>query len=134
AVPDKTMTAMHRVPQFTSLLLILLPPVLGTLSTLRGAEIVLKNGDRVTGAIVAKDGDVLTVESAHFGTITMPWAEVASVTSDESLHVVLAGDETVVASLQTEDDRLQLVGESTSRSVALGDIVALRDEQRQAEY
>ena len=35
-------------------------------------QITLKNGDRVTGTIVKKDGATLTINSAHFGTVTLP--------------------------------------------------------------
>jgi hypothetical protein len=33
-------------------------------------QITMKDGDRVTGAIVKKDGDSLTVKSKNFGTVT----------------------------------------------------------------
>ena len=36
-------------------------------------QITFKNGDRVTGAIVKKDGATLTFKSALMGQITVPW-------------------------------------------------------------
>ena len=42
-------------------------------------QVVMKNGDRVTGAIVKKDGATLTIASALFGTIIMPWEQVESI-------------------------------------------------------
>jgi len=33
-------------------------------------QIVLKNGDRVTGSIVKKDGKTLTIKTEHFGVVT----------------------------------------------------------------
>jgi hypothetical protein len=34
-------------------------------------QIVLKDGDRITGAIVKKDGEKLTIESKNFGVVTL---------------------------------------------------------------
>ena len=36
-------------------------------------QISLKNGDRVTGAVIKKDGDKLTFKSEVFGEVTVPW-------------------------------------------------------------
>ena len=35
----------------------------------RADQITLKNGDRVTGSIVKKDGATLSIASVHFGTV-----------------------------------------------------------------
>ena len=97
-------------------------------------HVVLKNGDRVTGTIIKKDGDTLTMDSAHFGTITMPWAEVESVTSDTPLHVVLPGDKTVRATLATDEEQIQVKGSDEAETVAPDEIVAIRNDAEQAAY
>ena len=61
--------------------------ILFTCGYLAADQVTLKNGDRVTGSIVKKDAATLTLNSAHFGTITMPWAEVDSLQSDGTLYV-----------------------------------------------
>ena len=53
-------------------------------------QIVMKNGDRVTGSIVKKTDDKVTVKSAHFGTIELPWKEIESIKTDGPLVVVLS--------------------------------------------
>jgi putative salt-induced outer membrane protein YdiY len=97
-------------------------------------QVVLKNGDRVTGSIVKKDGNTLTVNSAHFGEITMPWDEVASVTADTPLTVVLPGDQTVQATLQTRTGQIEVAVPGAPRTIAPADIVALRNDAEQAAY
>lgn len=97
-------------------------------------QIVLKNGDRVTGAIVKKVGDAVTVDSAHFGTITLPWSEVESVMADAPLNVVLQGDRMVRATLQTQADQIQVAAPGGPLNVAPADIVALRNDAEQTEY
>src|SRR5271169_4757484 len=39
-------------------------------------QVTLKNGDRVTGSIVKKDGNNLTVKSDLMGVVTIPWDQI----------------------------------------------------------
>ena len=36
-------------------------------------QVVLKNGDTITGAIVKKDSGKLTIKSEFLGEVSMPW-------------------------------------------------------------
>jgi putative salt-induced outer membrane protein YdiY len=54
-------------------------------------QITLKNGDRVTGSIVKKEGKNLTIKSDLMGTVTVPWADVTDIQAGETLNVVLSG-------------------------------------------
>ena len=54
-------------------------------------QITLKNGDRVTGAIVKKDGKDLTVKTDLMGVVTIPWDQVTDIKTNEALNVVLTG-------------------------------------------
>jgi hypothetical protein len=47
-------------------------------------QVVLTNGDIVTGSIVKKDGGKLTIKS-EFLAISLPWAAVKSIRSDSDL-------------------------------------------------
>src|SRR5579872_4607348 len=71
-------------------------------------QITMKDGDRITGAIVKKDGDSVTIKSKNFGTVTLKWADVAAVKSDQPLNVTLAGGKTVKANIETQAGRIQL--------------------------
>jgi hypothetical protein len=97
-------------------------------------QITLKNGDRVTGSIVKMDGGNLTVRSAHFGTITMPWAEVESVTTDEPLHAELANGQILEGTLELQGGSAEVATASGSRSAEVSELVALRDNATQQDY
>jgi hypothetical protein len=56
-----------------------------------GDQITLKNGDRVTGSIVKKEGKNLTIKTDLMGTVTVPWDQVADLKTAETLNVVLSG-------------------------------------------
>ena len=77
---------------------------------LRADQIVMKNGDRVTGGIVKKDAKTLTIKTEHFGVVTLPWEQVTSVTADKPLHVTLTGGQTVQGSLATTGDWFAVAG------------------------
>ena len=100
------------------------------LSALGADVIVLKNGDRVTGSVVKKDAATLTFKSAHFGTITLPWDQVESITTESLLHVELADGQNVQSRLSTANGRVQ-VG---TQSVAPADVKVLRDDNEQAAF
>ncbi len=96
--------------------------------------IVLKDGDRITGAILKKDGDLVTVDSKNFGKVTFKWVDVESVKSDEPLNVVLSGDRTVKGPVTTEDGKVIVNAPGTPQTVMPSDIVALRNAAEQRTY
>ena len=50
-------------------------------------QVTLSNGDRITGKIVKKDGDKITVKSDLMGEVTVAWSAVTSLKSEEPLTV-----------------------------------------------
>jgi hypothetical protein len=94
-------------------------------------QITFKNGDRVTGAIVKKDGATLTFKSALMGQITVPWDQVSEIKSDAPLNVVLP-TETIQVTVATVDGKLELPGEQ--QAVPLKDVVGIRNADEQHNY
>ena len=84
-----------------------LVPVL--LCTAWADQITLKNGDRVTGSIVKKDGGKITIKTDHFGTITTDWDQVQSVTAEKPVTVVLQDGRTVQGTVATSGANLEVV-------------------------
>ena len=41
------------------------------LSTASADQIVFKDGDRITGEVIKKDADKVTIKSKHFGEVTL---------------------------------------------------------------
>ena len=94
----------------------------------------MKDGDRITGAIVKKDGDSVTIKSKNFGTVTLKWADVATVKSDQPLNVTLAGGKTVKANIETQGDRIQVAAPGAPQAVDPKDVVTLRDDAEEKTY
>ena len=97
-------------------------------------QIVLKDGDRITGQIVKKDGQTVTMQSKNFGAVTLKWDDIATVRTDQPLNVVLPGDRTVKANIQTQNGRIEVTAPGGPQTVAPNEIVALRNDAEQRVY
>jgi len=111
-------------------LLLLLPLAFA----LHADQVVLKNGDTITGSIVKKDGDKLTLKSEFLGEVTMPWTAVQSVRSDEPLTVELPNNERVLGKLTTTGETLQVATPAATRSVPLAQVGAVRNPAEQRTW
>lgn len=97
-------------------------------------QVVLSNGDTITGAIVKKDGAKLTIKSEFLGEVSMPWSAVKSIRSDAELTVVLPGGETVKGKISTSGDALQVAAPSGAKSAPLTAVTAVRDAAEEHAY
>jgi len=93
-------------------------------------QVVLKNGDTLTGSVIQKDGAKLTLRSELLGEVSIPWSAVKSLKSDQDLVVVLPGGESVKGKISTNGDNLEVA----SKSAPLAGISAIRDEAEQKKW
>ena len=57
--------------------------------TAQADEILMKNGDKISGTVVNKSGDTLEVKTAYADKIIIKWSEVETLSSDKPLAVIL---------------------------------------------
>jgi putative salt-induced outer membrane protein YdiY len=93
-------------------------------------QVVLKNGDTLTGSVIQKDGAKLTLKSELLGEISIPWSAVKSLKSDQELMVVLPGGEAVKGKITTSGDNLEVA----AKSAPLAGITAIRDDAEQKKW
>src|SRR5689334_25072349 len=94
--------------------------LLGALFVLASAsadQLTLKNGERVTGAIVKKADKSITIKSDAFGVITAPWDQVVSITADKPLTVVLKDGKSVSGTLATTGGKVEVATADTKVAV-----------------
>lgn len=96
-------------------------------------QVILKNGDRVNGNIIKKDGKNLTIKTDQFGAITTPWDQVQSVTTDKPVTVVLQDGRTAQGALSTAAGKLEIAAQPTI-SVAFTDVTTIRNPDEQRAY
>jgi putative salt-induced outer membrane protein YdiY len=97
-------------------------------------QVVLTNGDIITGAIVKKDGGKLTIKSEFLGEVTMPWSAVKSIRSDADLSVVLPSGETVKGKITSSGDQLQVVAGAETKAAPLTGVAAVRNDAEQHNF
>lgn len=97
-------------------------------------QVTLKNGDRVTGKILKKDGTTLTFKSDVFGDIAIPWEKVEQVASNELVTVVMPDGKSVLGKLATQDNRLEVTTPTSRESVTFASVSAIRNADEQRAY
>jgi putative salt-induced outer membrane protein YdiY len=98
-------------------------------------QVVLKNGDRLTGTITKSDDKTLLIKTEFAGDVTVQWPAVQEVSSTQPLHVALSNGKTVVGPVATGDGNLAVTTTASGTvSVAKGDVTALRSDAEQTAY
>jgi len=109
--------------------------VLAFCSSLFADQVVLKNGDRLTGTITKSDDKTLLIKTEFAGDVTVQWPAVQEVTSTQPLHVTTANGKTVAGPVTTADGSLAVATTTSGTvSVAKGDVTALRSDAEQTAY
>jgi putative salt-induced outer membrane protein YdiY len=97
-------------------------------------QIVLKNGDRLTGSIAKSDGKQLVIKTDYVGDVTVKFDAVQSMTSAGDLNVTMGG-KTVVGPVTTNGDNV-VVATKTAGPVEApkSSVTLVRNPAEQAAY
>ena len=120
---------MQKALMTVLLMVILAPAVLAD-------QITLKNGDRLTGTIIAADAKTLVLKTEYADAVTIKWDFVQQIESAQPLYVGTKGGQVIVGPVTTSDGKLAVnTKESGSVTVAKADVTSLRnaDEEKKAE-
>ncbi len=109
---------------------------LAAVSIIFGADqVTMKNGDRLTGAVVKKDAKNLVFKSDIAGPVTIPWEQVVSLVADTPVNVAIAGGETVLGTVSTNADKsLEIKSGGAAKTVLPEQVATIRDTAEQAAY
>jgi putative salt-induced outer membrane protein YdiY len=104
-------------------------------STVLADQVVLKNGDRLTGTIAKSDDKTLLIKTEFAGDVTVQWPAVQEINSTQPLHVTMANGKTVAGPVKTTDGSLEVTtATSGTVTVAKADVTALRNDAEQTTY
>jgi putative salt-induced outer membrane protein YdiY len=104
-------------------------------SSLFADQIVLKNGDRLSGAIIKSDAKNLVIKTDYAGEVTVDWSAVQDMNSTKSLHVGLKSGQTVVGPLAVKEGKLEVTTKDFGILKTPADsIVVIRDDADQLAY
>ena len=93
-------------------------------------QVILDNGDRITGKVSQKVGDSVTVTSDLMGPVTIKWAHVKSIATDDPVTVILSGGKAVQGKLTTSGDQVQVDGQTAP----LPTVTTVRNAAEEAKY
>ena len=98
-------------------------------------QIVLKNGDRLTGTIVRSDGKTILFKSDLAGEVTVSLDNVDSVTADKPLYVTMADGRTVSGLVTAKNSQFEIKpNRGAAVVVERSAIAVVRSEAEQRAY
>ena len=100
----------------------------------RADQVILTNGDRLTGTILELDAENLRQKTEMLGVVTIPRQAIASLSSDRRLAVTLPDGRVITATVTPRDGQVDLQAEAGHLTVPLQDIQAVRTPENQAKY
>lgn len=98
-------------------------------------QIVMKNGDRLTGVIVKGDDSSVIIESEYAGVLKVKADAIAEITSAQRLHLTLKDGKTVGGRLVIRDARVEVEPESGAKvSFERSAVGVIRSKAEQDAY
>jgi putative salt-induced outer membrane protein YdiY len=97
-------------------------------------QVILKNGDRLSGTIVKTDDDKLEMKSEFAGDVKLPWSAVGAIVSAEPLHIALKNGQTIVGVVTTKDGKFEVAAATGSVEAPKAEVVAVRNNAEQDVY
>lgn len=98
-------------------------------------QITLKNGDRLTGAIVKSDAKTLVLKTDYAGDLNIQWDVVTSIVSAQTLHLGLKDGQTIVGTVNTSDGKFEVSTKDTGAvTSSKDDVTTVRNDAEQKAY
>lgn len=97
-------------------------------------QLVLSNGDRLTGTITKMDDKGLVLKTDYADDITIQWKAVQEINSAQALHVATKDGKTVAGPVTTADGNFVVATSGGSVNVPRDSVTALRNDKEQAAY
>ncbi|MCW5982371.1 MAG: DUF481 domain-containing protein [Bryobacteraceae bacterium] len=102
---------------------------------LQADQVVLSNGDRISGAILDTTKDKITVKTEFLGEVTIDRKGIVSITADQPLIVTLESGEKVEGVVTTEGSQVRVRKADRSETMApLDTLEAVRTEEFQRKW
>jgi len=104
-------------------------------ATLSQAEqVMLKNGDRLTGSIVSMDGKKLVVHTSYAGDVPIDWSEVSQFSSANPMVVTRTDKQVLSGPVTAEGQDVIITTAQGPQKLTLAEVSAMRSPADQAVY
>ncbi len=90
-------------------------------STAMADVLVMQNGDRLTGEVVARSSDSLQFKTPYAGIITIKWEQIKTVETEQTMTLQIANEQIIKSTLleNLEDKILLVVDEDTGQNIQM---------------
>lgn len=104
-------------------------------SALFADQVTLKNGDRLTGTVVKSDGKTLVLHTDAVGDVTIQFAAITDIKTDQQLHVSTKDGKTAVGPVTTTDGKIEIATKTGGTvEASKDDVTVIRNDAEQAAY
>ena len=98
-------------------------------------QVVMENGDRLTGKILKKDGDSVTIQTEMAGVVKIKWSDVAGIISDEPLALTLDDGQILQGKMEADDDVINVeVAAAEKITVEKNAVKVVRTPEEQSRF
>jgi putative salt-induced outer membrane protein YdiY len=98
-------------------------------------QVLLKNGDRLTGSIVSSDGKTLTLKSEFAGEVKIQWDAITEITSSQPLYLTGKDGQVLVGQVKTSDGRFHVLTANSGEVTVAKDVVqSVRSKEEESSY
>ena len=120
---------LHRIGLLTLIALFSLPLALAA------DQVTLKNGDRLTGTVVKGDGTTLVLHTDALGDVTIQFAAIQDIKTDQELHITVKNGKTIVGPVTTSDGKIEVATKTAGTVEAVpADVTLIRNDAEQTAY
>jgi putative salt-induced outer membrane protein YdiY len=120
----------HKCRSFALFLLIFIVSI----SAACADQVVLKNGDRITGSIVKKDDKNLTIQADQLGVVISPWDQVVSIVAEKPVTIVLRDGRILQGTFSAYEGKAEVVTPQAKAVVSMADISTIRNDSEEKAY
>ncbi len=98
-------------------------------------QVVLKNGDRITGAIMKSGGGTLTLKTEFAGELNIKWDAVDQITSTDPLYLTTSDGRTVVGTVTARENQFDITPKDAPKvTLERSSIAVIRSPAEQAAF
>ena len=98
----RTATRTPRPGPCLTLFLVLTTPV-------DADELIMKNGDRLSGDVISRAGDTLKFKTAYAGTLSIAWSQIREIRSEQAMLLKTDDDQVISSRHLVNQDRQLLI-------------------------
>jgi putative salt-induced outer membrane protein len=98
-------------------------------------QIVLQNGDRLTGTIRKSDSKSLIIKTEFAGEVTVLWPAIQQITSTQPLHVGSKNGQTVSGEVKAANGNIEVAAAGKAAvTISKDSVTFIRDDAEEAAY